>query len=1004
MLSARHAVMAFVLWMGVLTIAMYTLRAFQTEIWAAIGVSSAAAIFTGVARHRPRRKVLWLLLALGVFAFVTADTTYDLLEQINGDANPFPSAADGIYLLCTFPALGLGLYGLARSGATGKDRAATLDALIMTAGLALLSWIFLINPLVHETESTTVQKAISIAYPLYDVLVLAAIARLLATVRLTATVGLLGLGGAGLFIGDVLYGLSQLSVGWATGGWPDLLYILWYASWGAAALHPSMVRLTDPKVDRSSELTNRRLVVLTLSSLIAPIVLLAQALRGDVRDGLVIALFSAALFLLVLARLSGVLKEHRQAVARERGLREAGAVLLTTTEANEVYTAVRAAVAQLMPVGAAHALHFVITREGSTPPVERIQMVYTRTLAERDRVHLGAFEVTLRCPLVLDGTAEAAVGELMVGADEQVLIALQDALEVLSSQAALALARVSLSREINQRRNEEYFRTLVQNTADVILILDQANHIRYASPSAEHVFQTEPGELTGALLVNLVEPVDREIAARYLEVVRTSGGIAAGYWRMLGGIQIEVSCRDLRDDETVEGLVVTLRDVTEQRRLEDELTRRAFYDSLTGLANRALFQERLQQALTRAARGGGVVGVLFCDLDDFKVVNDTLGHEAGDELLVAVANRLTGAAEPHGTVARLGGDEYAVLVEDTASPAEVELVADRIIEAFGHPFTMAAGTLNAMVSIGVAATDEATGGDDLLRQADLALYLAKGDGKGRWRRFQAALHMAVRERMELRTAMEKALSEETFLLQYQPIVDLPTGTAVGFEALIRWPHPTRGFVPPMQFIEIAEETGFIVPLGAWVLQQALDTAVRWRAIAGDNTPYLSVNVSARQFRAAGFVDKVAAELSQRNLPASCLMLEITESLLLRDENNVLEDLNALRDMGVRIAIDDFGTGYSSLSYLRQVPVDVLKIDKSFVDTVATSRQQHALVEGIVTLAHTLGLKVVVEGIEQQPERDLLQAMGCEFGQGYLFARPLSYSDASQLIFNDRVAA
>jgi diguanylate cyclase (GGDEF)-like protein/PAS domain S-box-containing protein len=994
--------MAYAAWMCALAVAVFLWPQWQIITWAGIGVSGAAAVALGAWRNRPRRKVLWLLQALALLAFVAGDTLYSVLVKVLHQDNPFPSSADALYLMVFFPLLAVPLYRLAKSGATGRDRAATLDVLTMTAGLALLSWIFLINPYVQDPTMPVLEKAISIAYPLYDVFILATVARLLSTVRLTPTVALLGVGAAGLLVGDVVYGLSQLSTGWTTGGAVDLLWIAFYAFWGAAALHPSMVRLTDPKVLRQRELTNRRLLVLTLSTLIAPGVLLVQALHGDVRDGGVIALFSTALFLLVLARLSGVLKVHRQVVARERGLREAGAALLTTNEASDVFTAVRTAVQRILPPNTDHAVHFVTEAREST---RGIQMVYTRDLNESDRAQLDPFEVTLRCPLVLGKrtTLEANVGELMVAAAEPVLVALQDSLEVLAAQTALALARVSLSREINQRRSEEYFRTLVLNTADVIMILDDDNRVRYVSPSAVQVFGET--ELLGRAIPDLVDPADRELVARFLELAR-SGRPATdgGDWRIANAVQIEVSCRDLRADDTVAGLVLTLRDVTERRRLERELTHRAFYDTLTGLANRALFQERLQQSLARRARGKAVVGVLFVDIDDLKVINDTLGHDVGDQLLVAAAHRLSGIVDQHSTVARLGGDEFAVLIEEVSDPAEVELVAERIVDAFGEPFRVAAGTLNCTVSVGVAATGEASGGDDLLRQADLALYLAKGDGKGRWRRFQAALHTKVRERMEMRTELDQAMADKTFLLHYQPIVDLPTGAPIGFEALLRWPHATRGFIPPDEFIEVAEESGLIVPLGSWVLEQALDTAKLWRQRAGDHAPYISVNVSVRQFRTPGFVDKVLHELAKRDLPSNALMLEITESLLLRDENHVLTDLAALRDCGVRIAIDDFGTGYSSLSYLRQVPVDVLKIDRSFVDTVATSPQQRALVEGIVMLAHTLGLEVVVEGIEQPAERDLLNGMGCEYGQGYLFARPMSYSDASQLIFADRVAA
>jgi diguanylate cyclase (GGDEF)-like protein len=1024
--------------MGLLTVVMFSLPSVQVITWAAIGVSAAAAIAVGVWRNRPRRPLPWLLLCGGLLAFCGGDTTYSVMELL-GRENPFPSVADGIYLLVFAPLVLTALLGLCRAGGSARNGASTIDALTLTAGLALLSWVYLIDPYVYAADLTLLQKVISAAYPLLDVLILAVTLRLLAGVRSSPAVLLLGAGGAGLLLGDVLYAISQLSGGWQTGGVLDLLWIVFYGGWGAAALHPAMVGLTDPKVIKHRELSRSRLLLLTASTLIAPALLGLQAARGNVADGGVIALFSTALFLLVLARLSGVLAVHRQALARERGLREAGAALLITTEAAEVGAAVRVAVAQLLPPHREHRVHLAMELPDA-PRDLAIRMVYTGTLPAPVADELAPFEVTLVCPLAparatpgapANALGDAPAGALLVATDERSLIALQDALEVLAAQAALALQRIVLTGEINRRRSEEYFRTLVHNTADVILILDEQGRIGYASPSASAVFDTP---LVGLPVIELVDPAGRPQAQEFLDTAR-SGEPAPERrdaeqrstgrreierleterraterrdWTMTGSdgrtIQVEVSCRDLRADESVSGVVLTLHDVTARRSLERELVHRAFYDSLTGLANRALFQERLQQAVARAARTGAVVGALFVDVDDFKVVNDTLGHEIGDRLLVAVARRLAAVVVPDGTVARLSGDEFAVLVEDAADPAAVESVAQRITVAFAEPFEISGHAVGGAVSAGVATTGDAIDADDLLRQADLALYLAKADGKGGWRRFQSALHTAVRERMELRTALDRALAEGDFLLHYQPIIDLPAGSPVGFEALLRWPHPTRGFIPPDQFIPVAEETGLIVPLGSWVLEQALDTAVRWRAEAGPDAPYLSVNVSAKQFRAPGFVDKVLHELAVRKLPSSSLMLEITESLLLRDEHDVWAGLATLRDHGVRIAIDDFGTGYSSLSYLRQVPVDVLKIDKSFVATITTSPKQRALVEGIVGLAHALGLLVIVEGIEQPQDRDLLAKMGCEFGQGYLFARPMGYHDAHRWLLAEQIAA
>ncbi len=400
-------------------------------------------------------------------------------------------------------------------------------------------------------------------------------------------------------------------------------------------------------------------------------------------------------------------------------------------------------------------------------------------------------------------------------------------------------------------------------------------------------------------------------------------------------LQIEVDCRDLRADPTVRGLVLTLRDVTERRRLERELRHQAYHDALTGLANRAQFTTWVRQAMSRTRSRGGIVGVIFLDLDDLKVVNDTLGHPVGDRLLQAVAERLTRVLRRPDSAARLGGDEFAALIEDVRTADEVERVAERVVKALAEPFPLDGVMVNGGASAGVATTVDAEDENDLLRQADLALYVAKGGGKGQWRRYQAALHTAVLERMQLRSELDQAQLE----LAYQPIVALESGTTIGFEALARWRHPTRGMIMPDQFIEVAEETGLIVPIGDEILHTALATAREWLAVDPDPVPYIGVNVSVKQFRTTGFVDRVREQLAEAELPPERLLLEITESLLLPDEDQVWAGLSALRAMGVRLAIDDFGTGYSSLSYLRKVPLDVVKVDRSFIEAISRSADQ-----------------------------------------------------------------
>jgi diguanylate cyclase (GGDEF)-like protein/PAS domain S-box-containing protein len=1018
------------LWYTVLTAMFYALPSWHSPIWAAIGLSSAGAVWYGVRRNRPRRKLPWLLLGGAVLAFNCGDLTYNVLVDVLHQQNPFPSPVDGFYLLLFAPLQAAGVLLLVRSGAASRDRASVLDTLILTGGVGLLSWIFLISPYVESAELSPFQKLVSVAYPLYDLLILLTVIRLLVAVRRSTSSTILTVGATGLLVSDVLYGLIQLGGSWHIGGPVDLGWVVYYAGIGAAALHPSMVSLTEPRVVRHHEISQRRLVLLTLSSLIAPAVLLIEVMHGGVRNAAVIALFSAAMFLLVLSRLAGVVNVHRRAISRERALRDAAVALVSATEVTEVTDSVRTAIAGLLPPGTGHRAVIEITAESSAgsgvTPSAPIELLYTRDLDPALADQLGDFEITLCCPLTLPErqSGDPRVGTVFIAAGEVALVALQGPVEVLASQAALALERITLSNEINHRNSEAYFRTLVHNTADVILIVADDNRIRYASPSAARTFGIDTAEgIVGTAFEEVIHPDDQALACQILEVVRSSGTNAEpADWTVLRAgnsarnnagenhVQVEVSCRDLRQDRTVRGLVVTLRDVTERRRLERELTHRALYDSLTGLPNRALFHERLQQAVVRVQRIQGVVGVLVIDLDDFKIVNDTMGHEVGDELLVAVGERLTRVVRPHDTAARLGGDEFAALITDAHDHADIEHIAGRIVAALDEPFTIRDHTVSGVASVGVATTAEAEDVQDLLRQADLALYVAKGGGKGQWCRYQSALHTAVRQRLELRTALEKAVADRAFTLMYQPIVALDTVTpsgssAVGFEALIRWNHQARDMVSPAEFIDVAEESGLIVPIGSWVLENAIATAAEWyRRLSRTRPLYVSVNVSARQFRTSGFVNKVRQELAAAKLPAGCLMLEITESLLLRDDEQVWADLAVLRDIGVRVAIDDFGTGYSSLSYLRQAEIDVVKIDKSFVDTVSTAPQQRALVEGIVQLAQTLGLQVVAEGIEREVDRETLMNLGCPLGQGYLFARPLSRAAALDWLLAEHIAA
>jgi diguanylate cyclase (GGDEF)-like protein/PAS domain S-box-containing protein len=1029
-IARRRLLWGYAIWWAVLIVAYYGLPGLRAVTWGLLGLSGVAAIVVGVVIHRPARRISWLLLAAANLSFVAGQVSFLVASLIQHQPLPFPSYADVLYLL-TYPLIAAGLLAFIRARTPDRDQRSVIDALTLTVGLALVSWTYLVLPYVHNPQLSWLQKSVSIAYPLADVLVLALLARLVApgTGR-SRSFQLLTLGMVGQLVSDTWFGVLQLYGSFHNGTVVDLGWAVMYGAWGAAALHPTMAQLTEPASRQRPQASPSRLVVLMLASLVAPAVLFIQSLRHRNYDDGVIAVFSAILFLLVTSRLWDMAASHRRALSRERTVRLAGASLASAAAAAEVAAAMQSAAADLTGSRSPHDALLMVRDDG------RLRTVSAVTAAADDsseldqltetwlpaltgdepvflpRTQLGAEASALRwgdgvllCPLTLRDRpgGDPLIGVLVVFGTRRILTDLSDTFEILAHQVALAVERITLSQEVIRQRSEAYFRTLVQDTSDVILIVADDGLVRYATPSAASMFGDVDTE--GAYVWDLSADGTRDDALRGLTRLRSHAGNSSYTedWQITRRdqrrVQAQVRCSDLRQDRTVGGLVLTLRDVTEQRQLEAELKHRAFHDALTGLPNRLLFQDRAAHALARAKRERSTTGVLFVDLDDFKVTNDTMGHSVGDELLVKAGLRLAAVVRESDTAARLGGDEFALLVEHLAGPAAVEAFAERVVRAFSEPFDLADGSVITTATVGVATTEDSADVDELLRHADLALYAAKASGKRQWRRYAPVLSAGMIRRREVQAALEEAVNTSGFTLVYQPIVALTSGGIAGFEALVRWPHPQWGMMQPDQFIELAEETGHIVPLGSWVLGQAASEIVQWRHRLPGHTPlYASVNVSARQFRDPGFVAGVRRVLTQTGLAPSSLMLELTESVLLRgDDERLHADLAELKSIGVKLAIDDFGTGYSSLSYLRELPIDVLKIDKSFVDGIAISQQRLALVEGIIGIARTLHLDVIAEGIETEVQRDLLVSMGCQYGQGYLLAMPVAADQAETLV-------
>jgi diguanylate cyclase (GGDEF)-like protein/PAS domain S-box-containing protein len=545
---------------------------------------------------------------------------------------------------------------------------------------------------------------------------------------------------------------------------------------------------------------------------------------------------------------------------------------------------------------------------------------------------------------------------------------------------------------------ERHFAALVENSSDVVTVVGPDLTITSVSLGVRDAYGWEPASLVGHRLDDFGDRFE-DVIAVLLRPPTTDWRIRQTAWELVDGSGrqrfADSKITNLVSDPDVGGYVINTRDVTDQALLERELRHQAFHDQLSGLANRALFNDRVEHALVRAQRTGTKVAVMVIDLDGFKDVNDSLGHQTGDALLRTVAEQLVTVSRASDTVARLGGDEFAVLMEDLSGPSDAIAAAARIRAELRNA-TMAENEGFAVTaSIGVAVSEAATSSvSDLLRDADIAMYSVKNDGKDADRLFESWMHDEVRERFELQSDLAGALDRGEFILFYQPSFELATGRLEGFEALLRWKHPTLGMVPPDKFIGLAEETGLIIPLGRWVLREATRQFSEWIGRLADCAALtMAINVSARQIRDSHLPDDVRDAISEAGIAPRSVVLEITESMLVHDPREVAVVLSALKAEGVRIAVDDFGTGYSSLSYLQDLPIDILKIDKAFVSPTERETTGNEVLGAILSLAQTLGLRTVAEGVEEPEQAVLLTAGGCDTAQGFLWSRPLPPEDA-----------
>lgn len=987
-------------------------------------VVTAIMLLVGIRRSQLRSIGPWHLLATGIFVNTLADGLW-YLYRIQQIELPYPSYIDIIYL-SGYVVRSIALHFMNQARTRHQDLAGWIDTLIIGCGSGLLSWIFLMEPYADNQSLTWAERIISIAYPMMDVFMLAVVARMWITPgRRPSAYFLLSSGVSLWIIADTIYAKAILDGSYYSGHLLDAGWLLSSTLLATAALHPSMHQLVEPGPQIDIKLNWQRLALLAGMALLSPATLVIQTMRNIPINLSVIAGVSALLFLLILFRMSGLMELLGRAVAREQALRNAAAAFVATPYREGIYAAALQAVVRLTN-GSAH-VHLLVDLSTECTLVASFQGHHAIVLPTPIQIaHLpdpilaalhqgtmgsysnGEHSQFWQTIAIGDDVGEILVAPvsvqqrllaaIIVASKQRLAPEVKGGLEALSAQVALALDSLALTENLHQQRSEARFRSLVQHGSDIITIVDEYGCIRYVSPAIERLLGHQPETLIGANLSHrLIHPSDlTAIVTFYETLVNSPGKILTAEMQMQhrdgSWLHFELIGSNLLHDSNVQGLLITSHDVSERKVFEQQLQHQAFHDSLTGLPNRALFMNRLQHALIRSERHTpkDLLALLFVDLDLFKVVNDSLGHEAGDRLLIAVASRLQQAVRPQDTVARFGGDEFMILLEDLPDETAVHTITEGILQRIRVTETINGYEIVVTASIGVALNHVGTDStSDLLRYADAAMYQAKREGKGRYHVFDGRTSVSLLERLELEQELRRALEQQEFRVYYQPIIALASGKVIGMEALIRWEHPRLGTISPAQFIQTAEETGLIVPMGQWVLEEACRQVQQWQSERKDGTILeLSVNLSARQLQQANLVTEIAQVLQKTGLAPMNLKLEITESVAMSDAEGTLSRLYELKALGVKLAIDDFGTGYSSLSYLKRFPVDTLKIDRSFVAGLGQNAEDTAIVQAVVTMAHTVGLTVTAEGVETTEITSHLQGLGCDLAQGYYFAKPL----------------
>ena len=952
------------------------------------GVSSAAAILVGIYRYRPPRPLPWLLLAGALFAYSLERTLYAALRlRPPLDSNGTRAIQQYVLQLLVGVFIVTAFFLFSRQRNAVQSRTAVVDTAIVVLGYGLLTWALIAQPWDSGPGLSTMQVILRNSFVLRDVIITASLAGFVTAVRWSPSVALLAAGILSLLAYGSLVRLELIdSGGYRFDNPVELLFFLFFVGAGASALSPSMSAVGLPN-QLTDETNISRLVLVAISALIPFALLLASAVnQGDVAFKVV----ATTMFVLVLIRLTaGAVRLHRS-LLQATIVRDASAEFVAAADLAAIEAAVADTSRRLLARYGSFSAELV--SENAAGERESLsRSASNRQIAEAETADAGG--AILRIPLAKENVIVPSRygGVLQVKASAHALAVTQGAFDVIAAQTSLAVDRIQLTEQVSLTRREAYFRALVQNSPDVILILEPDTTIRYASPSAENLFGAVP---IGQRLPHLVDPSDRHAARELLDTTiaaapRTGTATIRTDWRIgvAGDRHVEVSCQDLRADKAINGVVVTLRDVTDRRRLEQQLTEQAFHDPLTGLGNRSLLMAGIERAMT-ATDGGSVAAIFFVDLDDFKIINDGFGHPFGDAVLRDVAARITTAVGPPALAARVGGDEFAVLV-DPIVDTEIAATGDRLIAEVNQPVMVADKVIPFGASIGVATTIDAANTEDLLGHADLALYEAKKSGKHAWRRYDPTRRYAVLQRLEIRNTLSTAISGGGVYVNFQPIIDLGSRRTVGFEALLLLEGHLGESLTSAELFDLAEDAGLASEITALALALATREAADWKSPAQHQAPFVSVNVNGSELQSPNFTDTVLSLLHESGLAADRLMLEIKEGPQIPDDTHATAGLRRLRQAGVRIAIDNFGTGWSTLSNLQRIPIDALKLDFGSIDINTAINPPKVIVSAIVDLATTLRIDTFADGLESAEDYRLAKQAGCAHGQGNAISAPLS---------------